>query len=91
MKELLKIYLNSEIGVNIIKPLLVDSVTLIAVHEDYFTVKHELDGNTYHLPFLNIVKIIENPDGVSVGGIFRQKKKFPMVIKIGHLVDYMPS
>ena len=91
MKELLKKHLNSEIGMNITRPLQVDPVVLMAVHEDYFTVIGEKDGNTYHLPFLNIVKIIENPNGVTVGGLFRQKKTFPIVVKIGHLVDYMPT
>ena len=91
MKQILKRHLNSEIGVNIVKPLHIEAVMLIAVHDDYFTVKKEKGGNSYHLPFLNIVKIIENSDGVTVGGIFRQKKTFPIVVKIGHLVDYMPT
>ena len=90
MKDILARHLNTEIGVNIIKPMHVDPVKLVAVHEDYFSVENEHDGNTYHLPYLNIVKIIENPNGVTVGGLFKQHKKYPFVVKIGHLVDYLP-
>ena len=90
MKDILTRHVGTEIGVNIIKPVHIDPVKLIAVHDDYFTVEYEHDGNTYHLPYLNIVKIIENPEGVTVGGFFKQHKTFPFVVKIGHLVDYIP-
>ena len=91
MKELLKAHLNTEIGINIERGIDIDHVTLTAAHDEYFTVEREKDGNTYHPPYLNIVKIIENPEGVTVGGIFRQKKTFPFVVKIGHMVDYLPT
>jgi hypothetical protein len=89
MKGLLESHIGSEIGVNIIKPLRIDAVTLVAIYEDHFTVKREDDGNTYHIPYRNIAKIIENPDGVTVGGFFKQHKTYPFVVKIGHLVEHL--
>lgn len=91
MYDILSRHLNDEIGVNITKPLHIESVTLTSVQQDYFTVSRAKDGNTYHLPFLNIVKLIENPEGVNVGGLFQQKKTYPLVVKIGHLIDYVPT
>ena len=91
MHDILSRHVNQEIGVNITKPLHIESVALTGVHDDYFTVKRAKDGNNYHLPFLNIVKLIENPEGVTVGGLFQQKKTFPLVVKIGHIVDYLPT
>lgn len=90
MKDLLNRYVGVEIGLNLIKPLHIESATLDAVHDSYFTVTRVKDGNVYHYPFLNIVKVIENPEGVTVGGFFSQKKTYPLVIKTGHIVDYMP-
>jgi len=75
--------------VNVIKPLRIDAVTLVAIHEDHFSVSFENDGNTYHLPYRNIAKIIENPDGVTVGGFFKQHKTYPFVVKIGYLVEHI--
>ena len=88
MKELLGKYTNLEIGVNIVKPLHVELVTLKSVHDEYFTVAREKDGNAYHVPYLNIVKVIEIPDGAMVGGFFTQKKSYVLIVKIGHLVEY---
>ena len=91
MKTILAKYLHQEIGMNIEKPLHVETVKLTDVQDTFLTVTREKSGNTYHLPFLNIVKIIENPEGVLVGGLFKQKHKYPLVVKIGHLVDYVPT
>ena len=90
MKDLLNRYVGSEIGLNLVKPTHIDTVKLEAVHASYFTVVHKKDGNTYHFPFLNIVKVIENPEGVTVGGFFTQKKTYPLVVKTGHIVDFIP-
>ena len=90
MKDLLNGYVGSEIGLNLVKPTQIDTVKLEAVHASYFTVVHKKDGNIYHFPFLNIVKVIENPEGVTVGGYFTQKKTHPLVVKTGHIVDFIP-
>jgi hypothetical protein len=91
LRALLEPHLDTEIGVNIAKALHIDGVKLIAVHDEFFTVHFEHDGNTYHVPYLNVVKILENPEGVSVGGLFKHRKAFPIVVRIGHMVDYIPA
>jgi hypothetical protein len=91
MKDLLQKHVGTEIGINLIKAFRIEPVTLLSVHDDYFTVDSAHDGNVYHLPYLNIVKILENPDGVTVPGFFRQHKTLPFVVKIGHVVEYVPS
>ena len=92
MRTLLEKYAGKEIGVNLIKPLHIETVTLVQVCDEYFTVNRSDEENQYHLPYLNIVKIIENTDGVEVPGIFKQKNtSLPLVVKIGHLVDYIPT
>ena len=91
MKDVLQKHVGTEIGINLIKAFRIEPVMLLSVHDDYFTVDSPHDGNIYHLPYLNIVKILENPDGVTVPGFFKQHKTLPFVVKIGHLVEYVPS
>ena len=87
MKEILAKHLNAEIGVNIEKPFRIDTVTLEAVTDSYFTITNDVNQNTYHIPFENVSKIIEHPGGVTVGGLFKQKRTYPLVVKIGHIVE----
>ncbi len=91
MKEILEKHLNSEIGINVEKPFRIDTVKLVAIAESWFTVANEANENIYHVPFLNISKIIEHPGGVTVGGLFKQKRTYPLVVKIGHIVEYLPT
>ena len=91
MKNLLQDSVGSEIGINIIRAYRIDSAKLVAVHDEYFTVEPENDDNTYHVPLMNIVKVIQNANGVSVGGLFKQHKSHPLVIKVGHVVEYVPT
>ncbi len=91
MKDLLQPHVGSEVGINILRAYRIDSAKLIAVHDNYFTVESEKDSNTYHIPMTNIVKVMENADGVNIGGLFLQHKSHPLVIKVGHVVEYVPS
>ena len=63
-------------GVNVEKALTIESVNLSAVHDAYFTVRRDHDYSTYHIPYLNIVKIIENADDVKVGGFLQHKHTY---------------
>ncbi len=91
MKNLLQKHVGTEIGINVIRAYRIDSATLMAVQDEYFTVKTDTDDNLYHIPMTNIVKVVENADGVNTGGLFKQHKSHPLVIKIGHVVEYVPS
>lgn len=91
MKDLIKKQLGNEIGVNIHSAHRIEPATLIAAADDYFSISTKADENVYHVPYLNIVKVIENPDGVIVSGFFKSHKTHPFVIKIGHVVEYVPT
>ena len=90
MKEILAPYLGKEIGINIERPLRIDSATLKYVAEDYFSVEDDARGYTHHFPYSSIVQIIQHPDGIDVGGLFEHKKHFSLVIKIEHIPEFTP-
>jgi len=91
MKSILKKHVDGIIGMNVDSPFHIEAVQLLAIHDEYFSISREKDQNTIHIPYTNIVRIVENPNGVRVGGIFHQKKSFPIVVKIGHIVEYVPT
>lgn len=90
MKDILAKYLNCEVGINIERPLRIDSATLIYVGNDVFSVVDENKGYTHHFSYHSIIQIIEHPDGIDVGGLFEHKKHFNLVIKVGHIPEFTP-
>jgi hypothetical protein len=90
MKRILDNYLEQEIGINIERPLRIDSVTLKLVTDSYFTVVDENKGYQHHFSYTSIVQIIEHPEGIDVGGLFEHKKHFNLVIKVGHIPEFTP-
>ena len=91
MKAILEKYVGSEIGINIERPLVVESVRLTAVCDGHFSVHREKDGNIYHIPFTNIVKACENAEGVVISSLFKHTQTYSLVVKIGHVVAYLPA
>jgi hypothetical protein len=91
LRELLSKHVGSEVGINLHSAHRVESAKLIAVADDHFSAATEQDSNLYHVPYPNIVKVIENPGGVVVSGFFKSHKLHPLVIKIGHVVEYVPT
>ncbi len=92
MKNLINDYLNQEIGINIHDAFHIESVILKHIDDEYFSVLREKDQNTYHIPYFNIVRIVQNLEdnkGVTIGGLFQQKKNHQLVIKIGHIARYI--
>lgn len=90
MKRILDNYLGQEIGINIERPLRIDSVTLEAVTDTYFSVVDENKGYLHHFSYNSILQIIEHPEGIDVGGLFEHKKHFNLVIKVGHIPEFTP-
>ena len=90
MKSILKNYLNKEIGINIERPLRIDSATLSSVSDSFFSIVDESKGYTHHFSYSSIIQIIEHPDGIDVGGMFEHKKHFSLVIKVGHIPEFTP-
>lgn len=91
MKDLIEKQLGNEIGINIHSAHRIEPATLIAATDEYFSITTQADENVFHVPYANIVKVIENPGGVIVSGFFKSRKTHPFVIKIGHVVEYVPT
>lgn len=90
MKNILQKFIDQEIGINLERPLRIDSATLLAVYDDWFSVADNDRGYTHHFPFHSIVQVIEHPKGIDVGGLFEHKKHFNLVIKIAHVPEFAP-
>lgn len=91
MKELIERYVGQTIGANAVRPHSVEPVTVIAAHRDYFTVQPEGSSDLYHLPYLNLIKVIENPEGITIKEFFHRAHTYLLVVKLGHMVEYVPS
>ena len=91
MRDLIERYTGQTIGANVVKPHNVEPVTVTAVAEDYFTLQAGGSDDLYHVPFLNIVKVIENEQGITIKELFHRKHTYKLVIKIGHLIEYVPT
>lgn len=91
MKEVLLPYLGKEVGINYRKPYHIDSATLSHVGTDHFAVRCPDDGAVHMFPYTNLLRVIQREEGVEVGGLFAHRKRYPLVIKVGHLVDVTPT
>ena len=91
LKDLIEKQVGNEIGINLHGAHRIESARLIDAKAEFFSVETEQEQNLYHIPYVNIVKVIENPQGVTVSGFFKSHKTHPFVIKIGHVVEYVPT
>ena len=91
MKDLIAKYTGEMVGANVVKPHSVEPVTVVNAGQDYFTLQVEGSEDLYHIPYLNIVKVIENPNGITIKELFHRKHTYVLVIKIGHLIEYVPT
>ena len=90
MKSILAKYLNKEVGINIEKAFGFESALITAVEDDYFSVVDEKKSYTHHFSYQCIVQIIENDGGIDVGG-FLTHKHFNVIIKVGHIIEFIPA
>ena len=90
MKDILIKYLNKEIGINFNRPFKIESAKLVAVDEAHFSIVDHTNEYTHHFSYMSIVQIIENADGVDISKLFTHKKHFEVVIKVGHILEYVP-
>jgi len=91
MKRVLTDYLNKDIGINCIAAFHIESAKLVDLTDEYFTIVDHREGYKHHFSYRSIVQIVEHPDGVEIGGMFTHKDKFPIVVKVGHLLEYAPG
>jgi hypothetical protein len=90
MKCILAKYLNKEVGINIEKAFRFESAQVVAVEDNYFSVVDEIQSYTHHFSYHSIVQIIENDGGIDVGG-FLSHKHFNVIIKVGHIIEFVPA
>ena len=86
MKEVLECHLGKTIGVNIEKVHHIDAVELLSVSETYFSVRASTDNHLHHIPYTNVIKIIEDDEGVEIRHLFTINESFNIVIKMSHVV-----
>ena len=91
MKAVLQKYHQQMIGINLEKPFRIEAAILTQVEANFFSVRDPDKGYTRHFPYNNIIQIIEHPGGVEVGGLFSHKEKHKVVVKVGHIMEVVPT
>jgi hypothetical protein len=90
VKALFDRYLNKPIGLNYHAAYHIDGATLTQAAETYFAAVGEKDGITHYYPYSSVIHVMEKAEGVKVGGLFQHKHAWPLVVKVGHVVDVGP-
>ena len=91
MKTILEKYVDKDIGINFEKPFRIESAKLVKVSNDYFSIVDQHKGYIHHFSFRSIVQIIEDEKGIEVGGFFTHKENHKIVVKVGHIIEYIPT
>ena len=86
MKEVLAKHIGTTIGINIERVHHIDAVELLTVSDTYFSVRSSTDQHVHHIPYLNVLKMIEDDQGVEIRHLFTTNERFNIVVKIGHVV-----
>jgi hypothetical protein len=87
MKEVLDKHIGKTIGVNIERLHHIDPVELLTVADSHFSVRTPGENHVNHIPFCNVLKLIEDDQGVEIRrGLFTANQRFNLVVKIGHVV-----
>ncbi len=90
MKALFERYLGQRIGLNYHTAYHIDEATLALAAETFFAARGERDGVTHYYPYSAVIHVMEKEGGVEVGGLFVHKHQWPLVVKVGHVVDVGP-
>ena len=92
MKDLLQPYVGQQIGSNARKPFHLEPYLLVSVSDSYFTLTAENDTTLVHVPYRNIIRVLQNEsEKIHVGGLFQQKHDFSLIVKVGHVVTQVPA
>lgn len=63
----------------------------MGVNENYFSISDHNKGYTHHFSYQAVVQIIEHDGGIDIGGLFTHNKHHTVVVKVGHLMEYLPA
>ena len=91
MKTVLAKYVGKEIGINHEKPFRIESAKLLEATDDYFSIMDQDKGYTHYFSYASVVQVIEHQQGIDVGGLFTHKEHHLVVVKVGHLIEYIPT
>ncbi len=90
MKALFERYLHKKIGLNYASAFHIDGATVTEAGESHFAAVGDKDGITHYYPYTSVIHVMEKSEGVQVGGLFQHKQSWPLVVKVGHVVDVGP-
>lgn len=89
MKDILQRYVGQNIGINFKEVKEFDTVQLLKVTEEYFTVQVPKSQIMRSYPYAWVLSITEADGGLSSGSTFwMNKKSFPVCVEVFHLVVY---
>ena len=86
MKDVLEKHVGTIIGINIERSHHIDAVESMAVSDIHFSVRSSTDQHLHHIPYGNIVKAIEDENGVEIRHLFTTNERFNLVVKMGHVI-----
>jgi hypothetical protein len=83
MKELFTRYIGREIGLNFKEIGKFHATVLVAVHDEYFSVRPREGGPIAHYPFRHVLSCAESADGISISavGLVLKSPKVPFIVQ----------
>ncbi|MFP6642401.1 MAG: hypothetical protein VCF24_02385 [Candidatus Latescibacterota bacterium] len=90
MKSLLEGHVGETIGINIDRPHHIDAAEVLAAHDAYFSVQSSFRPTCASHP---VRQPGQDRRGrcVEIRHLFTANERFNVVIKVGHVVTYMPT
>ncbi len=74
MKDILEPYVGKQIGSNARKPFHLEPYTFVSVSDSYFTLTGENDTTLVHVPYRNIIRVLQNEhERIHVGRLCSSK------------------
>ena len=83
MNEVFARYVGQKIGLNFKEIDKFHAIVLVAVHDDYFSVRPAEGGPTAHYPFRHVLSFAESADGIPISavGLVLKTPRVPFVVQ----------
>jgi len=91
MRDVIRKYLGQVVGANLEKSHHIDAAEVIDTNDSYFSLRSAVDGHLHHVMYTNVVQAIEDPGGVEIRHLFTANQRFELIIKMGHVVSFVPA
>ncbi|HHH30056.1 MAG TPA: hypothetical protein ENK57_17165, partial [Polyangiaceae bacterium] len=86
MLSLIQQFVGRTIGINLERSYVVQSAELVAAEAQYFTVRPAGKTQLHHIPYSNLIELLEDPGGTRIRHLLKADERFEVVIKVGHVV-----